>query len=160
MSMERVNLIISNLFFQEAINKIEILEQDRIFCKHNIEHLMSVARIMMLINIENQYMFNKELIYATALLHDIGRVKEYENEVPHALASAELAEVILKSCNFNLEEIRLITSAIAGHNSIGSSSKFGELLKTSDKLSRNCFACSAINQCKWSKERLNETIKV
>lgn len=158
--MNRIDLIINNFLFKDQLNKIVLYEKSRIFCGHDLEHLLSVARIMIIKNLESQLGFQKEIIYSTALLHDIGRFKEYNHGVPHAVASADLSEKILVQCDFSDNEISLITSAILSHNSKGDCSPLGQLLRSSDKLSRNCFACSAISECKWSQEKMNNTIKV
>ncbi|WP_128609458.1 HD domain-containing protein, partial [Clostridium haemolyticum] len=53
---------------------------------------------MYIINLENKLSFNKDVIYACGLLHDVGRWQQYEESIPHEIASANLSEEILKEC--------------------------------------------------------------
>lgn len=46
----------------------------------------------------------KEEIYATALLHDIGKWQQYKAGVPHEIASAEIAKRILEETGLTKEE--------------------------------------------------------
>ena len=98
--MIRVQAILEHPTYQENLVKIKAAEENRIFCCHSIIHFLDVARIAMIINIEEEYGLEKELIYATALLHDIGRHVEYFNQTPHEIASSEIAPGILKNAIF------------------------------------------------------------
>ncbi len=97
------NKIIKTKAFQEGLGIIEEQEIDRIYCKHGMEHLLDVARIAMLINIERNLSISKELIYSTALLHDIGRSKEYTDGTPHDKAGVILSKAILNECKADKE---------------------------------------------------------
>ncbi len=147
--MERVDQIVSDQKYQAYLSEIEALEQGRMFCKHQMGHFLSVARIAMLIKEEEDISVEKELIYAAALLHDIGRGLQYQNGVPHEQASAEIAEGILKECSFNKQEISEIIRAIAGHRNPESAKNadLSGLLYRADKLSRECFCCEAKDKC-------------
>jgi len=165
--MKRINKILSNEIFKNTIMKIEKLEKNRIYCKHNMNHLFDTARIAYIINIENNYGFEKELIYASALLHDIGRAMEYENNVPHNEAGAFIAEKILRDCQFGDFEIEIISYAILGHRNGGNKNNgsengeqknfelFGKILREADKLSRKCFCCNAETSCYWNMKKKN-----
>ena len=50
--MNKVNEIINNKLFIDKIQKLKLIEKDRIFCKHGIEHLLDVARIAYIKNLE------------------------------------------------------------------------------------------------------------
>lgn len=157
--MPRVNAILKNTHYKNNLQKLTVLEQNRKFCKHNIEHFLDTARLMYLISFEENLSIDKEIIYATALLHDIGRTDEYDCGIPHDKASADFAGKILPDCGFSDIETDMITSAILVHreafDSKDESSKLGKLLYRADKLSRNCFACDAENECYWSKAKKN-----
>ena len=168
--MERLNLILNNYKFKEHIDKIKECEVNRSYCKHNLEHFLDVARIAYIIKIENKENISKnkenisknkediskEIIYATALLHDIGRWKQYLYNIPHEAASAELAIEILKDCHFSDSEIEIITTAIREHRNSGEfSSDLSQIIRKSDKISRACYNCSAKDSCKWSEEKKN-----
>ena len=47
---------------------------------------------------------SKDIIYATALLHDLGRADQYEKGISHEEAGAILAEEILTDCGYTREE--------------------------------------------------------
>lgn len=162
------NAILHNAKFNKGIEKINQQERERIFCKHGIEHLLDVARMMYIryledltensLNNSTMNNINKEIIYATALLHDIGRAEEYEiHKRPHAAASVDMAKEILIEAGFCAEERTLICNAIANHNNIATD-KLSYLLQEADQLSRNCLRCKAIDECNWVEERKNKEI--
>lgn len=155
--MNKVNEILNNNKYQEALNEIEELEKERIFCKHDLEHFLSVARIMEIENLKSQLGFDEEILYAAALLHDIGRHLEYQENVPHEKASYELAETILADTAFTKKEEEEILKAIAAHRNQEESEKDGlaKLLYQSDKKSRPCFWCKAKEECNWPDSKKN-----
>ncbi|MBR4084295.1 MAG: HD domain-containing protein [Lachnospiraceae bacterium] len=158
--MDRVNLILRNKKYQEYINKIKKAEENRIFCLHNMSHFMDVARIAYSINLVEGLEIPKELIYATALLHDIGRFKQYEDGTPHELASAELAPEILEETGFEEPEQEEILRGIREHRNkdVAREGNLAGIIYRADKLSRPCFACEAEKQCDWKKSRKNMRI--
>ncbi len=158
--MNRVNLILENSKYQEYIDKIKQAEEDRIFCLHNMSHFMDVARIAYSINLEEGLGLSKEWIYATALLHDIGRFKQYEDGTPHELASAGLAPEILAETGFEEQEQEEILKAIREHRNkeIAKEKSLAGIIYRADKLSRPCFVCEAEKQCDWKKSKKNMKI--
>lgn len=159
--MERVNAILAHPLFQSCYEKLAIREHDRIFCRHQMEHLLDVARIAYIQNLEQGLGFEKELIYAAALLHDIGKYEQYENGTPHEVAGEEIAKQILLDLNrqFSEAETDMILSAIRNHRrEADAKAPLDHLLYISDKLSRNCFACPAEPECNWSEEKKNRGI--
>lgn len=158
--MDRVNAILADDKYQLYLKKNEEAEGDRIFCHHNMEHFLDVARIAMLMNAERGLGIAKELIYATALLHDIGRFAEYEEGIPHEEASANLAPDILQRCGFAKEEEQVICKAIMSHRdaTVKEEDSLSSLLYLADKASRACHSCKAKAECKWSEEKKNLTI--
>jgi uncharacterized protein len=156
----RINDILHNHKFINYINRNEECEKDRIFCHHDLSHFLDVARIAYILNLENNLNYPKHIIYAAALLHDIGRWMQYEEGISHDEASAELARDILKDCCYSKEEINEIAEAI-GHHRKDSEDKnnLSYILYFSDKASRNCFNCVAAKECNWSNEKKNRIIK-
>ncbi|MFL0250582.1 HD domain-containing protein [Clostridium neuense] len=152
---DRINLILRNDKFNKYLNKNESLEKHREFCHHNINHFLDVARIAYIISLEEKLNLKKDIIYAAALLHDIGKWQQYESNIPHNEASAKLAVEILKVSNFNDSEINLVTNAIKNHRKKTEASTLSSILYKSDKLSRNCFNCKAIKKCNWSDDKKN-----
>ena len=68
--MERINKISEHPLWKLNMTQLKEAERDRIFCKHGIEHLLDVARIAYIENLEQNCGVSKEGIYAAALLHD------------------------------------------------------------------------------------------
>ncbi len=158
--MNRINCIIKHTLFQSTLTEIELLEQDRVFCLHDLEHYLSVARIMYILTLERGLNLQKDIIYATALLHDIGRAAQYKSSTPHALESATLAQSILKDCSYTSNEIDAILQAILSHNKKEQLSVLASVLEEADTLSRNCYHCKAYNECYWAEERKNKGVIV
>lgn len=158
--MKRIDLITSHKEFLRIIAKLEEVEQDREFCHHGLEHLLNVARIMMIKNLDENRGFDKEIIYAVALLHDIGKLQQYQTKVKHAEYGSVLAPAILKDCQFDEEQISQIALAIKTHSHRQPTNPLGELLYTADKLSRNCFACPAKDKCNWDETKKNRGITI
>ena len=69
--MDRVDRIIYNDEYRRLMETVRNKETDRIFCRHGFEHCLDVARIAYIMNIEQGYAIDREIIYAAALLHDV-----------------------------------------------------------------------------------------
>lgn len=160
--MERVNRILQNQSYREYYAKIEKAEADRRFCLHNISHFLDVARIAMLLNLQENLQIEQELIYTTAILHDIGRFEEYQNGTSHEKASVILAEEILKETGFTSQERMEILSAINCHRDKTESLKhpLSDIIYRADKLSRNCFFCSSGETCNWKQDKKNRHLTI
>jgi len=158
--MKRVNKILNHDLFLEHINKNQSAEATRRFCRHNMSHFLDVARIGMLINLEEEIGIGKELIYAAALLHDIGKHVQYEDGTPHEVASAQIAPMILNDCGFDDNETHVIVSAILTHRdvTVKEQKDLNGILYRADKLSRPCFACEAATDCNWKDEKKNKEL--
>lgn len=152
--MERFNCILNDEKYIYYLNKNIELEKERIFCKHELEHFLDVARIAYLINLEKQLGFTKEIIYVTSILHDIGRSLQYEEGISHEIASWNIGKKLLEKYKFNEHEIEMIKKAILGHRE-NNSDEFTKLMYKADKLSRTCINCKAIDQCNWNDEKKN-----
>lgn len=157
----RAELILENKTFLKNQLLLEQMEQERKYCKHDLSHLLDVARLTCLMSEEQNVCLSKELVYAAALLHDLGRVMEYQDGIGHEEASVLLAREILPQCYFQEREIDVICDAIAGHRHRDEQENENPLsywLKEADHRSRNCFLCEQWDNCKWSEERKNRTI--
>lgn len=153
--MDRINRILEHPIFKDCIKQNEMAEADRCFCQHDIEHLCAVARIAMLLNLEEDLGLAKDMVYGAALLHDCGRYKQYLEGIPHDEAGAEIASQILAECGYEEEATACITAAIASHR--GSSKKtrdgvLADLLYRADKMSRSCRFCKMYEECNWPEE--------
>ena len=155
--MDRINQILHHPLFKTYMEANVVKEQGRIFCRHNMSHVLDVARIAYILNHEEEYQLSKDMIYAAALLHDIGRHVQYETGEKHAFVSARLAPEILHDCGFEEDEIAEIVDAIYHHSDKKESGNKGlqTLIAKADRMSRACFACQASEECKWSEERKN-----
>lgn len=158
--MKRCNEIFNHPLYRERLNKTAEYERDRIYCLHDLAHAMDVARVAYIISLERGLNINKEIIYAAALLHDIGRCEQYHSGTPHDIASVRAAEEILPDCGFCAEEIKRITTAISEHRTNKPRSSLGEILCIADNKSRMCLSCNAISTCKWTAGELNMEISV
>lgn len=158
MSMKRANAVWNHPLYRQQLQELQQLEKDRRYCKHTPEHFLDVARLAYLFSMEQGLKLDKELIYTTALLHDIGRVEQYTMGIPHEQAGMQLAEPILKDCGFKEEEIGEIVAAIGSHRLKEQSGTLGKILYQADKKSRNCFLCKVRKECNWPDEKKNMNI--
>lgn len=155
--MERVNRILAHPLYKECLAKTGEWERERIFCGHGMAHLLDVARLAWIFNLEQGLGIERERIYAAALLHDIGRHVQYERGVPHQEAGLPIAEEILRNCGFDGGERQEILAAIKSHRdaSVRERADLRGLLYRADKMSRSCFGCEAEPLCDWSREKKN-----
>ena len=108
---------------------------------------------------ENNISIKKDVIYATALLHDIGRSVEYIEGTSHHEAGAKLALPILEESGFSKQECQEICEAILKHKHSSKKAKqLSSILYESDKQSRNCFDCPVKEECYWPEEKKNAGI--
>lgn len=143
------------------MHKIERIEKHRKFCKHGLSHCLDVARIAYILSHEKAMELKKDIIYSCALLHDLGRVEEYNSGIPHEVSSARLAGVILKECDYSRTEIEQIITAIRKHrNDIISKTDLERVISEADKISRQCMFCRVRRYCKWEEKEKNIEIEV
>ena len=148
--VSRVNAVLSHPLFRDSLGRTGMFEVNRVFCKHGLEHLIDVARISYILSLESGAAASRELLYTAALLHDIGRWRQYEDGTPHEEASADLASRILADCGFNSAESELILEAILSHRTDdGEKPGFSGMIYRADKLSRLCMDCLAEDECDW-----------
>lgn len=155
--MKRIDEILRHEVFQKELSDINEAEKNRCFCNHDMEHLMDVARIAWIQNLEEGIGLEKELVYATGLLHDIGKGRQYKEGLSHEIAGGEIAERILGDCGFSEEEIFRIKRAILSHRdpSIKDDKNLRGVIYRADKMSRACFMCKTSKKCNWPEEKKN-----
>lgn len=156
--MKRVQQLFAMPRYQEELKAITEAEVSRRFCRHTLEHFLDVARLMYIRSLEEGSPLDREVIYAAALLHDLGRGMQYREGTPHQEAGVVLARELLPECGFDPEEIRQIVSAIENHRGKDSQEVLARYLYQADKLSRNCFVCPASDECYWPEEKKNHRI--
>lgn len=160
--LSRIDKILDNLEYKACLKRIEAHEVDRELCGHDLGHFIDVARIATILSLEEGIDLSRDHIYAAALLHDIGRHIQYEDGTPHEIASAEFSGPILESAGFKEDEIERIKVAILDHRNetIKDDKSLSGYLYRADKLSRNCYSCTASALCDWSDDKKNMTLKI
>ncbi|MDO5018716.1 MAG: HD domain-containing protein [Lagierella massiliensis] len=156
--MKNTNIIMFNEEYVKLLNELEEFERQRPFCKHDLAHFLDVARICYIMNLEKGLGLEKDLIYTTALLHDIGRIVQYKEGTDHDIASVEIAKKLLPLTDFSQIEKDMIIDCIKKHRKSTKSTSFNEIFYSADKLSRICFRCPAYDICYWPKEKKNHKI--
>ena len=160
--MDRIDKILNHDLFLYHLGRNNAAEADRRFCRHGMEHFLDVARIGMILNLQENLQIEQEWIYGAALLHDIGKHLQYEKGIPHERASGEIAPAILLECGFSEKEAEVITEAIYSHRNpaVKEEKNLKGLLYRADKASRACFACGAEADCNWKGDRKNKVLKL
>lgn len=155
-SVPRVNRILDHPLFKEYSLKNAQAEVNRTFCKHGFDHGLSVARIAYIYLLEEKgALISKELVYAAAVLHDLGRWQEYATGEDHALVAIELVQPILKDSGFMPEEAKIILQGIREHRLDPKQeiSLLGRALAYADDWARDCRSCMCQTECyKYSPE--------
>ena len=148
--MERVRRLIADPDYQLCLAENTQREALRPYCRHDFNHLLDVARIAWILCLERGLAFGQAIVYAAALLHDIGRFMQYDDpSIDHAVASRDLACPLLARHGYSVEEIALIGEAILSHRLPPAEVllPLGQLLAEADDLSRLCSHCAAHEQC-------------
>ena len=159
--MDRINRIIGHPLWREHMELLGKLEADRKFCRHGVDHLLDVARLAYIEDLQKDLKIPRDLIYGAALLHDLGRTLQYLEGIPHHQGGLLLAGRILPDCGYSEEEQQQILKAIAGHRQqdLNREDDLQGLLYRADKASRQCLFCDAREECNWSDEKKNLTLK-
>lgn len=172
----RFHNILQHPVYRERVQELERLEQSRIYCRHNQDHFLDVARLTYIFALEagcrlsgqiasgcgqKEPEYTRDMIYAAAFLHDIGRGAEYMSGIPHEEAGAEIAAGILPGCGYDMEETEFIVASILAHRKEAvRMDSFSEMLYRADKQSRKCYMCRAVESCRWNKEKMNLQIRI
>ncbi|MCL6561001.1 MAG: HD domain-containing protein [Firmicutes bacterium] len=167
--MERVERVLEDPFYRECLACNADRESGRIFCRHDFQHMLDVARIayiMVLEACEPERIADscnlaslpalREAVYAAGLVHDIARWIQYDTGEDHALAGARLAGPLLVRAGFNTVEVGLVTSAVREHRSSAEKTTLlGKILCLADDLSRPCGRCAVKGECyKFAKKEV------
>lgn len=153
--MERADKICRHRLWREGLAAIAERERARPFCRHDTAHLMDVARLAWIENLERGLGVPKALIYAAALVHDLGRAGP--DGVPHERAGLAPAREILDACGYTPAERDAVLEAVSCHRNPETARRgdLAGLLYRADKASRLCLFCPAESSCNWAKEKKN-----
>lgn len=163
-AMPRADAVMRDERFSRALAAIERAERDRVWCRHGLGHLLDVARLAHIANLEQGCGIPRDVVYAAALLHDIGRAEQYASGEDHDAAGARIAGEILGTVDadhrFSAEERAAIAAAVAGHRGRDGGGRSGLaalpcLIAAADGASRPCYACGARSSCYWPEDRKN-----
>lgn len=148
--------------YQARLSRIVELEADRPFCRHGMVHLLDTARVAYILNLERDLGFSREVVYAAALLHDIGKGEQYESGVPHEIVGAEIARDILADVEgLGSVDKAAVVAAVREHRHFSAeASPLGALLYEADKASRACYACPVRERCSWPEGKMNAGVGV
>ena len=159
--LQRVNAICRHSLWQTSRKRIEELEQDRVFCSHDVIHFLDVARLAYIFNLEENLGIEKEEIYTAALLHDVGRFVQYEDGTPHQLAGLPFAKELMERYGYEEEEKARILRAIENHRNraVREEKSLTGIIYRADKMSRGCCGCKAEKECDWRPEKKNRRVE-
>lgn len=157
-NLTRLGELLHSPKYKEYLDQINRWEESRRFCRHDRNHCWETARTAYILYLTGEIPCEefaafspeavKEMIYAAAFLHDIGRFKEYADEaLDHSVEGAVLARPLLFEAGFSDGESALILKAIAHHREKAGGG-FDLLLYRADKESRPCYDCPVLAQCK------------
>ena len=203
-ALPRVDAVWNHPVYQERYRALQRAERDRAFCSHDLQHFLDVARIAWTVLLERGVAapyadalsggdaadggvmvvdaaadaqcpkVARDVVYAAALLHDIGRADEYEGGEPHDIAGPRIAAEILGTVEqdkrFSSGECEQVLAAIAHHRTsagcaggasaegVCSAGALADALRYADKAARACYACPARGLCNWPDGKKNLTI--
>ena len=126
--------MIKEEFFKELREKIKANFEEG--GSHAFDHTERVCNLALKIGEKENA--DLDVIKAAALLHDVARLKEDNNEIEcHAEHGAEMAEKILKEMNFPEEKIKNVVHSIKVHRhskGLSGETKEAEILQDADRL--------------------------
>ncbi|MEG0961956.1 MAG: HD domain-containing protein [Lachnospiraceae bacterium] len=165
--MKYVDKLLEETEYLSYVARLEEQEQNRKFCRHGLSHFLDVARIAWIkmledenVSIQKKNLEYKEQLYLVALLHDLGRIQEYDQGIPHHQAGSRLARVLLSQIDYSQKKTEEIIKAIENHRGdYKSNQDLIKRIREADQDSRTCFACKEQETCKWKKEEQNTVIR-
>ncbi len=126
-----------------------------------------MARIAYIRNLEEGLGFDKEMIYAAAVLHDIGKSLQYEEKVPHEIAG-ERSQGGNTGLLFRMK--RVLDLRMRKRRSVGCQGTPDGLETWADTLEKllyeatkrpDCvFHVLAEEKCNWNEEKKNMEIRI
>ncbi len=103
---------------ENKYKKILAIVQEKLTCSaHNLDHVMRVYKLCLEIA-ESEKDVDMEILISAALLHDIARVEENNDNtgtVDHAVLGSYMAKEILKNIDYDDDKIEKIAHCIVTH---------------------------------------------
>ncbi len=158
---------------EEKHQKIKEIVEKELSCSiHNIEHIMRVYNMCLHLS-KDEPDVDLDILKASALLHDIARVKEDKDDsgnIDHAILGAEMAKNILKGFDYPNDKIKAVEHCIITHRFRSKNkpkSKEAKILFDADKLdiigsigiARSFMIAGQYGQKMFSNLPVNEYIK-
>lgn len=162
--MKYTDRVLKHPIFEKFVKEIRQIENGRIYCHHELEHAVDVARLAWIYYLEDTLtndIQQKDLIYTCALLHDIGRVAQYETGVHHSISGVAPAMQILQDIEAPESWMKEILDVVSehSHGAVSDNKKNLEYYITkADHDCRLCFSCEAKDSCKWTMDEMNHTV--
>ena len=127
-------------YMEEKHQRIKEIVEEELSCSaHDMEHVMRVYNLCLYLA-KDETDIDIDILKTAALLHDIARVKEDEDDTgmtDHAILGAEMTGNILKNLNYSGEQIEQIKHCILTHRFRSRSepqTKEAKILFDADKL--------------------------
>lgn len=141
--------------YRQALTALERREADRIYCKHDLDHFLDVARITLLLCQAHNIEADRDSVYLAALMHDLGRLDR--DEADHNVAGSVLAAQWLDAIGFPKDRQEVVLTLIEEHGWPGKKApaNLSEAFSLADSYSRACYYCPAADSCFWPPERKN-----
>jgi uncharacterized protein len=127
-----------NLFMSTQSKIIDFVERELSKSNigaHTFDHTMRVYSLSM--RLCGKLHVNKRVLEAAALLHDVGRPKETESNISHAILSGEMSRDYLAEIGYSDIEISQVIEAIRTHRfseGIEPTTIEGKILSDADKI--------------------------
>lgn len=111
----------SNKWEKELIRRLKTLyfmaKQDgRMFPEHDLNHAQRVKNLCFFINEKDSLNLDKEILTASALLHDIGYISDDSPE--HVKSSIQIAQGLLPKIQFPRNKIASVIVCIKNHDTV------------------------------------------
>lgn len=164
---KQIERLLQHPIYQKRLALLQELEGNRIYCGHDLSHFFAVGRIAETLSKENHLSHSNDVLWASALLHDMGRVEQYQQGISHDKASVAFAREILLSLGWDQADMELVCEAIGSHSKRFAVKdrwenrtelrSLAEVLSFADHFSRKCYECKGADSCKWpEEERINQ----
>lgn len=106
------------MYIDTKYNKLMEIVGEKLICSaHNLDHVFRVYNLCLLLS-KTESDVDLEILIPAALLHDIARVEESEDqtgEIDHAILGSEIAGDILRKLDYEEEKIEKIVHCIIAH---------------------------------------------